>query len=222
MEISCIYTITCLIDNKIYIGRTIKWSKRKVVHKSLLKNNKHKNTHLQNAWNKYGESNFSFEILEEYEPEFLCSMENWWCNMLNSHNENYGYNIEPTSPFGVISCAKETKEKLSKIHKNRIISNETKQKMSKSQTCKKRSKESIKKGIETKKKNGYKMPELSKNKISEFFKKPIYQMDLEENIIKKFDSTLDASKILNLSRFGITNCLNKKTKTSGGFKWKFV
>ncbi len=33
-------------------------------HKNELKNNKHKNEHLQNAYNKYGKDNFHFEILE--------------------------------------------------------------------------------------------------------------------------------------------------------------
>ena len=39
--------------------------------------------------------------------------------MLNTHNRKYGYNIEPTSPFGMIHLSEETKEKLSKALKGR-------------------------------------------------------------------------------------------------------
>ena len=31
----------------------------------MLRANKHRNTHLQNSWNKYGESNFKFDIVEK-------------------------------------------------------------------------------------------------------------------------------------------------------------
>jgi len=114
-----IYTIMCLINGKIYVGRSVNWEKRLKGHKFILNKNQHLNQHLQSAWNKYGEENFTFELLEEYEERFLSSMEHWWCNMLNTHNRKYGYNIEPTSPFGMIHLSEETKEKLSKALKGR-------------------------------------------------------------------------------------------------------
>lgn len=102
-----IYSITNLVNNKVYIGRDISFPNRLYEHKSDLKNNKHYNQHLQNAWNKYGEENFEFDILEVYEEEFLPSMENWWCNMLNTHNREYGYNIKSTSPNDNVRLSKE-------------------------------------------------------------------------------------------------------------------
>jgi group I intron endonuclease len=64
----CIYQIKNVVNNKIYVGSTQKekFSRRKSEHLSELKHNKHKNQHLQNAWNKYGEETFIFEILEEF------------------------------------------------------------------------------------------------------------------------------------------------------------
>ena len=61
-----IYKIENLINGKIYIGSAsinfiIRWNS----HKNELKNNKHPNIHLQNAWNLYGEENFVFEVIEE-------------------------------------------------------------------------------------------------------------------------------------------------------------
>ena len=62
--VSGIYKIRNLINNKIYIGSTINFRQRWYTHKTLLTNNKHPNSHLQNAWNKYGPANFVFEIME--------------------------------------------------------------------------------------------------------------------------------------------------------------
>jgi group I intron endonuclease len=135
---SGIYTITCLINNKVYVGRSKDWKKRLKEHKSILNKNQHLNQHLQSAWNKYREENFTFELLEEYEEEFLPSMEHWWCNMLNVHNREFGYNIEPTSPFGMTHLSKETKEKLSKSLKGRVVWN-------KEVSCTQETKDKIKK-----------------------------------------------------------------------------
>ena len=95
-----IYTITNIINNKIYVGYALDFDQRWDHHKGRLRNNKHKNTHLQAAYNLYGKEAFLYEILEECEEQFLCSQENYWCNMLDTHNEKYGYNIQPTNPYG--------------------------------------------------------------------------------------------------------------------------
>lgn len=66
-----IYGIKNKINNHIYIGKTeMNFGDRRDSHYSLLRNNKHWNPYLQNAWNKYGENNFDFVIiyiLKEYE-----------------------------------------------------------------------------------------------------------------------------------------------------------
>lgn len=65
MDILCgVYSITCLVNQKIYIGSSSNIYKRWNNHRWLLKNNKHNNNYLQNAWNKYGEENFKFDIVE--------------------------------------------------------------------------------------------------------------------------------------------------------------
>ena len=50
-------------------------------------------------------------------------------------------------------------------------------------------------------------------------KTPIYQLDLENNIIKEFESITHAQKILNIK--GIGNVLTNRAKTCGGFKWEY-
>ena len=128
-KISGIYLITNIVNNKHYVGRSNDCSTRISKHKSSLNKKKHHNIHLQNAWNKYGASNFMFEVLEEYDAELLPSFENWWSNMLNSHNRLYGYNVEPTSPNGKIKLSIETIEKIRKSNTGKIVSQETKSKL---------------------------------------------------------------------------------------------
>lgn len=132
MKISGIYTITCIINNKYYVGYSKNIHRRFSIHKSYLKSNKHDNQFLQNAWNKYGEKNFVFEILEECEEEYLNSLEHYWCYWLNSHNDEYGYNIQPTSHDGAIKFSTFTKNKMSKIRNNKkgLYKKETKEKIS--------------------------------------------------------------------------------------------
>lgn len=61
---SGIYIIKNTITNKFYIGSSSNIKKRFKVHKRMLKTNIHHSIHLQRAFNKYGEKNFDFIILE--------------------------------------------------------------------------------------------------------------------------------------------------------------
>lgn len=99
-KISGIYTITNTVNNKILVGESKNIRNRISDHKSRLRGNYHDNSYLQRAWNKYGEINFEFEILEECEEKFLKSQEHYWCVLLDSANKSKGYNLNPTHPEG--------------------------------------------------------------------------------------------------------------------------
>lgn len=62
-----IYSIKNLKNNKVYIGSSNNIEKRIKDHFRNLKNNKHSNQYLQNAYNKYKRENFIVEILEVFE-----------------------------------------------------------------------------------------------------------------------------------------------------------
>lgn len=51
--------------------------------------------------------------------------------------------------------------------------------------------------------------------------KPVLQYDLEGNFIKEWDSIDKASIFLNIKKQGICNNLKNRSKTSGGFIWKY-
>jgi hypothetical protein len=52
--------------------------------------------------------------------------------------------------------------------------------------------------------------------------KKIAQYDLQENLIKEFNSIISASKELNTSSSNIRGVLYKKRKTAAGFIWKYL
>jgi group I intron endonuclease len=59
-----IYTITNLINEKVYVGSSIDLDSRLSNHKSKLYNNTHSNNKLQTDWNKFGDKNFSFKVIK--------------------------------------------------------------------------------------------------------------------------------------------------------------
>ena len=115
MKTPAVYTITNLINGKFYVGYTRNFSIRKMKHFYNLKRNIHSNRHLQSAYNMYGKQNIEISILEECAVEFLVSQEHYWCNLLDAHNNKFGYNILPTNPHKVSSShSEESKIKISK------------------------------------------------------------------------------------------------------------
>lgn len=95
----CIYQIRNLINNKVYIGSTFRFNRRKRLHSYLLKKGLHKNIHLQRAWNKYGKVSFIFEILENIDlgnnfdknlaKIILCEKEQKYIDALPKSVNNY-------------------------------------------------------------------------------------------------------------------------------------
>lgn len=66
-----IYRICCVANGRAYIGQSINIEGRWKEHKKSLEAGSHSNVHLQRAWDKYSESNFSFEVAVVCEQEEL-------------------------------------------------------------------------------------------------------------------------------------------------------
>lgn len=107
-----VYMFKCINTNKVYIGSTTQsFEKRHNQHIYTLKKEKHKNKYLQSAFNKYGEDNFKFEILEIVtNKELIFEREQYWMNYYNCYDKKYGYNINPLATGGS-QFAKEVYEK---------------------------------------------------------------------------------------------------------------
>ena len=89
-----IYLITNIINDKKYIGQSVDVKNRIRNHKWALRHNKHINDHLQKSFNKYGEDCFVFSVICECEEAQLDELERFYISYYNCINPNYGYNSE--------------------------------------------------------------------------------------------------------------------------------
>ena len=125
-----IYKIYNMKNKKCYVGSSVNLRKRWGEHLWMLRGNYHFNQHLQRAWNKYGEAEFEFIVLERVEEEeYLVEREQLWINLLNSYEE--GYNILPHAGNSLgYTHTEETRRKISMAHRGKHCSKETRQKIS--------------------------------------------------------------------------------------------
>ena len=86
-----IYKITNIINQKIYIGKTVLTPEERFSqHLRDSKKENINNRPLYKAINKYGEENFLLETIEECDYAILDEREIYWINYYNSFH--YGYN----------------------------------------------------------------------------------------------------------------------------------
>jgi len=79
MATNVIYKIRNLLNGKFYVGSAQDTRTRFRQHRRLLRKGTHHCKHLQNAWNKYGEELFKFEVIEHIgSAEGLEAAEDAW------------------------------------------------------------------------------------------------------------------------------------------------
>src|SRR4051812_49289219 len=100
MRASGVYAILNIFDGKIYIGSSIYVKSRFAWHHRALINNKHHSILLQRAYNKYGNDNFIFFVIEITED--LLIREQYWMDRFCCYHPNSGYNLyfKAGSPAG--------------------------------------------------------------------------------------------------------------------------
>ncbi len=235
-----IYKIFNKINNKIYIGSSINLNKRKYYHFYKLSKNNHSNKHLQSAYNKYGKDNFKFEIIEYIQDKnLLLEREQYWIDLLNSCNDNVGYNILPkagnslgyihsksakkkiskansgkNNPFYGKNHSESTKIKISKSKRGTKMSNDTKNKISNSLSGINNPNFGKQISMETKKKIS--IANTGKKNINVYRK----VKNIDTNIV--FDSITEASEYYDIPRTHISSVCNGKRKTCGGYKWLYI
>lgn len=131
-----IYKILNIQNNKVYIGQTNNFNRRKNEHFKHLKYKKHENKPLQEDYIRYGSFNFKIEIIEEVEDEKGLERETYWINYYGGINSQNVYNIESldgrniafkksisgkNAPFYNKKHTNETKEKMREAKKNKYI-----------------------------------------------------------------------------------------------------
>jgi group I intron endonuclease len=89
-----IYQIILKTDGRRYFGSSTNIKNRLRVHQSTLKCGTHDNLFLQRSYDKYGKTNFLFEIVEICNMDELLIKEKMYIDCFDSKNENFGFNIE--------------------------------------------------------------------------------------------------------------------------------
>ena len=112
---SGIYQIRNLVNNKRYIGSAVNFNSRFSRHKIKLRDKTHHNPHLQASFNKYGESNFLFTVLEECDIHQLLIREQYWMDTLKPE-----YNICKIAGSHLgLRRSLETRKRMQTAQKNR-------------------------------------------------------------------------------------------------------
>ena len=121
-----IYQWVNRINRKRYIGSSEDIQSRRRHHLNALLRGTHDNEHFQRAWNEYGADQFSFEILRECEPDDLLMWEQVYVDCYDPA-DLYNINLEVDRPP---SCSKEARQKISKAKTGRVVTEETRRKLS--------------------------------------------------------------------------------------------
>lgn len=234
-----IYMIENLVNNKKYIGQTIRlFNDRINDYKNGLGN-----TYLNASFKKYGWNNFKFSIIDiatnlnelnEKEIDYILKYK--------SNDRNHGYNIENGGRNSIPS--EETKNKMSQSARGRKQSDEwirkristkgskeaLKHGRPKSEEEKKylsdnspkywlgksRSDETKKRISNTKKENG-----LSKKQKKIMCKRVIAYSPIDNKVLDIYDSTVEASKSHNISQSTISRRCSGKSENKGNVYFKY-
>jgi len=197
-----VYKIINILNNECYIGSAqISFYRRKNQHFHLLRKSCHHSIHLQRAWNKYGEQNFKFEILEECIPEKCIEREQFYFNILKPD-----YNILPNadSRAGTTLSPATKKKAIKALNDNRwkLELPEIRQKMSDYHKGRKKTKE-----------HAMKVGAASKKKILQYNKKGEF--------IKEWNSVKDAENFYKAKQGSLSRALTGNIKTFRKFIWKY-
>jgi len=85
-----VYFIKNITNDRLYVGSTVRFSKRFKSHISSLKAGTHSNKFLQHDWNKCGEDSFIFEVIEVTEEKLV--REQYYLDKYYD-NQKYCYNL---------------------------------------------------------------------------------------------------------------------------------
>lgn len=230
---SGIYKLTSP-SGKIYIGQSINFKKRL---QSYYNNHNHlqEQRRLYNSFQKYGVDRHKFDIIEY--TELLDERELYWGEYYNVLGKN---GLVCRLGHGKGKLSQETKDRISMSLKGNKQSKETVEKrrlkligreisdlerINKREGKLKQYQESPMnwgdKISKSKQNSNYKRTVETNRLTGDNNKKPILQYDKNMNLIKEYKSATDAMKETGIKNDNISHCLRGKSKSAGGFMWKY-
>lgn len=108
-----IYKITSLHDGKIYIGSSVNLHRRFGNHLWKLKDQSHRNKHLQSIYNKYGLNDLQFDVIELCDTSKLLDKEAEYIKRYDSYNNGLNLTMDTKAPMRGTKFSDEHKLKLS-------------------------------------------------------------------------------------------------------------
>ena len=128
MKVSGVYFIKNKVTEKCYVGSSIDVYRRWTRHIDELIKNKHHSAKLQNSWNKHGNDNFEFILIQKGCKNVLTKLEQQWIDLCDSYKN--GYNCAPiANNVGLLPKTEEHKRKIGASHKGRKLTEESKNKI---------------------------------------------------------------------------------------------
>ena len=212
-----IYCIENLINNKKYIGQSVDIASRWRHHKNELNSKTHFNDYLQKSWDKYGEDNFAFYVLELCDISQLDRREVYYIDLYKTLHRDKGYNLT-SGGTGDKIYSDETRRKISNALKGHKVSMESRAKISENHADVSGSKNGMY-GRQHTEEAKQKVGLANKGKISARRNRcNVYCIELEQT----FEDATAAGKILSLDSGAILKCCRGERKTCGNYHWKFI
>lgn len=239
-----VYKITNTVNGKVYVGQTkTSLNKRFTSHKCESKKERYTNKFYEEM-RELGTENFKIESLSEIKTKTRDELSNM-LNILEKEYIKILKPAYNAAPGGVgntgVQWTQERKEKFKSLMSGennhnfgKPLSEETKEKLSKALKGRLISEESRKsrsqkmKGVPKSEETREKMKEAAKNRTNKqpsgkdhARSKSVDQYDTEGNFIRTYDSIGQAAKELSIQVNGICLCCQGKLQKSGGFVWKY-
>lgn len=198
--ISGVYKITNILNKKVYIGSSVNVIKRKYEHFSMT--NKCAKLLLK-SFIKNGVNNFKFEILEECGKDELYNVEQKYLDLYKSYDRNKGYNISPIARGSRYNFNKETAKKAMFTKRKNGLNKDTYPKLSTS-------------------KIGILNPMFGKTGELNPTSKKVQCYNEKGDLLKTFNSCVDASKELNIPRRSISRVASGERPKTHSLIFKYI
>lgn len=218
--------------NKVYVGQTLDLAKRIRYYKTLQCKSQKR---IYHSLVKYGFDSHILEIIEEVDIEILMEREKFWIDQLKTncakYPKNNGLNLcdGGIGPTGRVA-SEESKLKNSIRNKGKVMSEESRRKISLSGIGRKHSAESkLKMSLANKGKlissaTRKKISETLKGRNEHSFKRPVEQLNYSTGVvIGQFDSIRNAAMQLGNSTYeaNISSVCKGKFKQAYGYGWRY-
>lgn len=115
-----IYVIRCLVNGKVYVGKTINPKQRFATHRWAMRKTPRPpdcNVHLWNSCQKYGIDQFVFNVVAvaNTDEKGGRDVELKWMDRLKSYDRKYGFNLRRDSSTKMITSP-ETRQRISELN----------------------------------------------------------------------------------------------------------